>query len=70
MKKWLQRIQETGFVEAGVWGNGQKNRPLWKLVDLGLVRFGWGPEDHMLKTQGFMQAGTTSNMAEIFHETS
>jgi len=37
--KWLKKLRETGFVEAGwAWGRSQRNRPLRKLVDLGLAK--------------------------------
>lgn len=36
-KKWLKILRERGFVETGGWGNGQRNRPLFALVDEGLA---------------------------------
>lgn len=50
--RWYKTLERNGFVEFGGWGNGQKNRPLQKLVDLGLARPEWGPIGSMFKTQG------------------
>jgi len=52
-KKWLHKLQNDGFVTMGGWGDGQKNRPLWALVEMGLAKFGWGPLDSCLRMQGF-----------------
>jgi len=53
-ERWLREINREGFVEMGGWGSGQKNRPLFALVDMGLAEFGFGPKGSFLKTQGFM----------------
>ena len=48
-------VYDVGFVEHKVgFGTSQSNRPAWKLVELKLVCFGWGPRGHMFQTQGFL----------------
>ena len=56
-KKWLKILRERGFVETGGWGNGQRNRPLFALVDKGLAVFELGPKGSFLKVQGFAPVG-------------
>ena len=51
-KKWLQRLNEEGFVSWGSWGDGQRNRPLRKLVNLGLAKPCIGPRGSFLKVEG------------------
>lgn len=53
-RKWLAILRQDGFVEAGGWGRGQRNRPLNVLVELGFARFGWGPEGSFLQMQGYL----------------
>lgn len=55
-KKWLKVLNDTGFVEMGGWGRGQKNRPLFALCNMGLATFDIGPPDSCLKVQGFLPA--------------
>ena len=53
-KEALRKLKEDGFIECKTsFGNSQANRPLWKLVSLGLADFGFGPKGSFLKTQGF-----------------
>lgn len=62
-KRTLAAINSTGFVEARAgFGTSQSNRPAWKLVELGLADFDWGPSGSFLKTQGFVPtpAGRTA----------
>ena len=53
-RKWLKVLHETGFVEHGGWGRGQRNRPLFALVAAGHAVFDIGPKGSFLKVQGFM----------------
>ncbi len=52
-EKWLMVLRHEGFVAMGGWGNGQKNRPLFRLCELGFAEFGWGPKGDFLQCQGF-----------------
>lgn len=36
-KKWLSVLNRDGFVSWGAWTDGQRNRPLRKLVELGFA---------------------------------
>ena len=56
-EKWLKVLRETGFVERGGWGRGQRNRPLMALVESGLAVEGYGPKDSFLTVDGFMPTG-------------
>lgn len=53
-KKWLEELRREGFVQYGGWGKGQRNRPLWALVEMGQAEFGWGPRNSFIQTQGFL----------------
>lgn len=38
-RKWLKELKEKGFVESGyAWGRSQRNRPLRRLVEMGLAK--------------------------------
>jgi len=57
-RKWLYKLRTHGFVEAGGWARGQRNRPLRALVEKGLAVEGMGPKDCMLQVHGFSPVGT------------
>jgi len=62
-RRVLTEINESGFVFHRVgFGTSQSNRPAWRLVELGLAEFGFGPKDSFLRAQGFMPtpAGRTA----------
>lgn len=51
----LDEVERTGFVErASGFGRSQCNRPAERLVELGLLRSGWGPVGSFLRTQGYL----------------
>lgn len=51
----LERLLHDGFVEhVTILRKCQANKPYWRLVELGLAEFKFGPEASFLKTQGFM----------------
>lgn len=52
-RKWLEIARSQGFVQMGGWGQGQRNRPLWALVRMGLLEVGHGPKNSFLKAEGF-----------------
>lgn len=52
-RKWLQILNDRGFVSTGTWNSGQRNRPLRALVKMGLAVEGMGPKDSFLKCYGF-----------------
>lgn len=54
-RELLHDLRQRGFLEyrAG-FGRSQRNRPLWKLVELGLAHFAWGPPGDWLQVQGFL----------------
>ena len=54
---WLKKLRAHGFVEAGTWGRGQRNRPLRTLVEKGLAVEGFGPKGCMLQVHGFSPIG-------------
>jgi len=56
-QKWLHKLRTHGFVERGGWGRGQRNRPLFALVEKGLAVYGYGPEGSALKVEGFAPVG-------------
>lgn len=55
--RWLAELRGSGFVEHGGWGCAQKNRPLNKLVSLGLAYTDYGPAGGFLKTYGYLPVG-------------
>ena len=54
-RELLHDLRQRGFLEyrAG-FGRSQQNRPLWKLVELGLADFDWGPPGSFPQVQGFI----------------
>ena len=53
-KELLKDLRRTGFIaHRSAFGRSQQNRPLWKLVELGLADFDWGPPGSFLQVQGF-----------------
>ena len=54
-KELLRDLRRTGFIaHRSTFGRSQRNRPLWKLVELELAHFGWGPPGSWLQVQGFL----------------
>ena len=53
-RELLGDLRRTGFIaHRSAFGRSQQNRPLWKLVELGLADFDWGPPGSFLQVQGF-----------------
>ena len=54
-RELLGDLRRTGFIaHRSAFGRSQQNRPLWKLVELGLADFAWGPPGDWLQVQGFI----------------
>lgn len=51
----LENLVNTGFTEhINRFSRSQANKPLWRLAELGLATFEFGPKGSFLMTQGFM----------------
>ena len=64
-KRWLAKLNRSGFIASGAWGNGQRNRPLNALVAEGLALRGWGPVGSMLKVEGYISKQISTERGEI-----
>lgn len=54
-RRALEKLNGGGFVEhVAHFSRSQVNKPLWRLVELGLAAFEFGPKGSFLQTQGFV----------------
>lgn len=57
-KEYLIKAHDNGFLFHKMFPYSAMNRPVWKLVEMELLIFDWGPRGSWLKEQLFLPIWT------------